>query len=349
MKKEYVENYILNQYEDQTENGIFLGPYNARYIRQEQLTYQNNLLIEALPPIMNEEKVVKLMESRPIYSELEKEKDDLYRIHAANRLDDYIFPFAKHFEIEQNISMIIRTGYVNKIIFSPEHIKELRKLSKDMKSLQSKNNDYSSGSRVNSIGIQSPNGFSLFGVSGGGKSTAVDKILSSYPQHIIHLTDGENDILFNQLTWLKIDCSHDGSLKGLCKKFFDNVDKVLGTDYLNKYGFSRNSIESMIVAMSHIAIKHGLGLLVIDEIQHLKTLNNKGNEKALNFFVTTMNEIQLPMLYIGTYKAIEALSGDFRHIRRVTGMGQIEMNFLDKDEFNLFIEDIWKFQWIKNK
>lgn len=348
MTKGYFENYKLNQYEDKTENGVFFGPYNAIYIKQEQPTYQNNVLIEALPPIMDRIKVFELMENRPIYSEQEREKDPLYRIHAASRLDDYIFPFAKHFEIEQNIGIAIRAGYVNKIIFSPKHIKELRNLSKDMKSLQSKNNDYS-GSRVNVTSGQSANGFSIFGISGGGKSTAVDKILSSYPQHIVHTTDGENDILFNQLTWLKIDCSHDGSLKGLCQKFFDNVDKALGTDYLKKYGSARNSLESMIVAISHITIKHGLGLLVIDEIQHLRTLKNNGNEKALNFFVTTMNDIKLPIVFIGTYKAIEMLSSDFRHTRRITGMGLIEMDFLERDEFDLFIEDIWQFQWIKNK
>lgn len=348
MKKEYVKNYNLNQYEIETENGVFLGPYNARYIRQEELTYQNNVLIEALPPIMDMDKVFKLMENRPVYSEQEREKSPLNRIHATSRLDDYIFPFFKHFEIEQNIGIAIRAGYVNKKIFSPEHIMELRKLSKDMKLLQGKNNDYYD-SQVNVTGAQPANGFSIFGISGGGKSTAVDKILSSYPQHIVHTTDGENDILFHQLVWLKLDCSHDGSLKGLCQKFFDNVDKALGTDYLLKYGSTKNSLERMIVAISHIALKHGLGLLVIDEIQHLRTLKNNGNEKALNFFVTMMNDIKLPTVFIGTYKAIETLSSDFRHTRRVTGTGLVEMNFLEKDIFDLFINDIWKFQWTKNK
>lgn len=348
MKKEYVQNYKLNQYEDESENGVFFGPYDARYIKQKEPTYQDNQLIEALPPIMNMDKVFKLMENIPIYSEQEREKDPLYRIHATSRLDNYIFPFFKHFEIEQNISIAIRTGYVNKKIFSPEHIMELRNLSKDMKSLQSKNNNYYDN-QVNIASAQPANGFSIFGISGGGKSTAVDKILSSYPQYIIHKTDGENAILFHQLVWLKLDCSHDGSLKGLCQKFFDNVDMVLGTDYLKKYGFTRNSIESMIVAISHIALKHGLGLLIIDEIQHLRTLKNNANEKALNFFITMMNSIKLPTVFIGTYKAIEILSDDFRHTRRVTGTGLVEMNFLEKDEFELFIKDIWKFQWVKNK
>lgn len=288
------------------------------------------------------------MEKRPIYSEQEREKDSLYRIHATFRLDQYIFPFSKHFEVEQNIGIAIRTGYINKKIFDPEHIRKLRSLSNVMKSVQSKIKEFSSGC-IESNGTQSANGFSIFGISGGGKTTAVDKILSSYLQHIVHTTDGENKILFHQLTWLKVECSHDGSIKGLCQKFFDNVDIALGTDYFSKYGSTRNSVELMIVAMAHIAIKHGLGILVVDEIQHLRTLKNNASEKALNFFVTFMNDVKLPVVYIGTYKAIGMLSNDFRQIRRVTGMGLIEMNFLERDEFELFIEDIWQFQWTKKK
>jgi hypothetical protein len=57
-----------------------------------------------------------------------------------------------------------------------------------------------------------------------------------------------------------------------------------------------------------------------------------------------MNDIKLPVVYIGTYKAIELLSNDFRHTRRITGTGLIEMNFLERGEFDLFIKDIWQFQ-----
>jgi hypothetical protein len=349
LKKTYYDNFNINQYEDIAEEGEFPSALNARYIEQEEPTYQNNVLIEALPPIMNREKVFKLIEKGPIYSEWERERDSLYRMHATNRLDDYIFPFSKHFEIEQNIGIALRRGYVNKKIFSPEHISSLRSLSKEIKSSKGGISEFRDSVIKCTNETQSVNGFSIFGVSGGGKSTAVDKILSFYPQHIVHITDGKNQILFNQLTWLKIDCSHDGSIKGLCQKFFMNVDHVLGTDYYKKYGGNKNSLEHMIVDIALIVEKHGLGLLVIDEIQHLRTLKKEGNEKALNFFVTMMNDIKLPIVYIGTYKAIELLSNDFRHTRRITGTGLIEMNFLEKDEFDLFIEDLWKFQWTKNK
>lgn len=349
MGKEYVD-YKKHQYEDEVENGIFDGTYNAKYIKQEEPSYQNNILIEALPPPKNMVEVFDLMENRPYYNEQEREKDPLQRIHATFRLDQYLFPFTAHFNIEQDIGLAIRTGYVNKKVLSIEHIKELRKLSNIVKSSKSDIKNFSDMCIGTINGNQLSNGFSIFGISGGGKTTAVDKILSSYPQHIIHNFDDNNEpIVFNQLTWMKIDCSANGSIKSLCQKFFYNVDLVLNTDYYSKYGGTKNPVELMIVAIAHIALIHALGVLVIDEIQHLRTLNNNASETALNFFVTLMNEIKLPIICIGTYKAIKALSQDFRQIRRITGMGVNQMDFLKRDEFDELIKDLWEFQWIKNK
>lgn len=349
MTKKYVENYDKHQYEDEVEKGIFKGTYKARYIKQEEPTYQDNILIEALPPVKDMAEVFDLMDNRPLYSEKEREKEQSDRIHAVFRLDQYLFPFPVHFAIEQDIAIAIRTGYVNKTVLSPDHIKKLRELSNIINSSKSEIKNYSEMCVGTINENQTANGFSLLGISGGGKTTAVNKILSSYPQHIVHTAADDDVFLFHQLTWLKLDCAHNGSIKGLCQKFFYNVDLVLGTDYSKKYGLTRNSVEYMIIAIAHIALKHGLGVLVVDEIQHLRTLKNGASETALNFFVTLMNEIKLPIVYIGTYKAIEALSGDFRQVRRVVGMGLIEMSFLERDDFDMLIEDLWSFQWIKNK
>ena len=71
-------------------------------------------------------------------------------------------------------------------------------------------------------------GFTIIGVSGVGKSTAVEKILSLYPQRIVHTKYRERPLAFTQLVWLKLDCPHDGSLKQLCYQFFYALDLAAG-------------------------------------------------------------------------------------------------------------------------
>ena len=55
--------------------------------------------------------------------------------------------------------------------------------------------------------------------------------------------------------------------------------------------------------MRQISNHHAIGLLVIDEIQHLSVNKSGGAEKMLNFFVTLVNTVGLPVVMVGTPKA----------------------------------------------
>ena len=54
----------------------------------------------------------------------------------------------------------------------------------------------------------------LIGCSGCGKTTSLKRILSAYPQVIYH-----PEMNLEQVVYLKIDCSHNGSLKEICLNF----------------------------------------------------------------------------------------------------------------------------------
>lgn len=350
MNKKYYTNYQKNQYEDLNRGKFLQGEeVIARYIDQEEATYKNNALIEALPPILTDENTFYAIENSPIYSENERNKNALSRLHAIYRLEDYVLPLPKYFEIENKISISIRRGYVHKKILSINHKNGLRMTSQLINSTEKDIKNYKDVIITSYSNSPQSAGFSIIGMSGAGKSTAVDNILATYPQSIVHTECEDGICLFKQVPWLKIDCSYNGNIKGLCQKFFANVDKALGTNYLQKFGRISFSIDKMIIGIAHVAQIHALGLLVIDEIQHLRC-SKQEDETALNFFVSMMNEVKLPILYVGTYKAIEKLSKDFRHARRSTGIGIVELsNMKNDDTWNMFIEDLWQYQWVKNK
>lgn len=81
----------------------------------------------------------------------------------------------------------------------------------------------------------------------------------------------------------------------------------MGSNYERRYGLKRHGIETMLALMSQIANAHALGLLVIDEIQHLSRSRSGGSQEMLNFFVTMVNIIGVPVMLIGTPKAREIL------------------------------------------
>jgi len=68
----------------------------------------------------------------------------------------------------------------------------------------------------------------------------------------------------------------------------------------------------------------------------------------LNFFVTLVNTIGLPVLLIGTPEAMGVLQGKFRQARRGSGQGDLVFERLDNDiNYKLLINAIWGYQWTK--
>lgn len=90
----------------------------------------------------------------------------------------------------------------------------------------------------------------------------------------------------------------------------------------------------------------GLGVLVIDEIQRLLDANKGGANKMINAFVQLVNTIGVPVVTVGTFKALSLLGKEFAIARRSSGQGDmIWSNFLKNEDWDDFIESLWEYQW----
>jgi len=89
-------------------------------------------------------------------------------------------------------------------------------------------------------------------------------------------------------------------------------------------------------------------MIILDEIQHLSMGRSGGANKVLNFIVTLINTVGVPVILVGTPKSIPFLQGEFRQARRSEGVGGIVWNRMEKDEnFKLLLEGLWDYQWIR--
>jgi len=345
----YYKDFVDSQYEDV--NGgkfLFREHVNARYIKQEQPLYKGNLLIESLPPIKSYDKVFDSIKKFPMYSEEERYCSNEYRIHAIFRLLDYVLPTSSNLLTDEYLSIIIRNGYVNKKIGTPQYLKLLKKANEN---LVNNNSEEIELITQCSVASNSSTGCLVIGASGAGKTTGVSNALVQYPQVIEHIIDcNGNKSLFTQIPWVRVDCSYDGKISGVCNHFFQEIDLLLGTNYANQYGRTGTKIDKMIASISFLALRYAIGVLVVDEIQHIRHTNN--GESLLNFFVTLSNTIKIPIVYIGTYKASKTILGEqYRQGRKVEGIGLVEYFRLkaDNNEWDTFIEILWNYQWVKYK
>jgi len=306
--------------------------------------YQGNPLIEALPPILERKQLRAALGGKIEHRPADIFLDGQTRIHVISQLLDSFFqPLARHIELESKISIMLRQGYVGRNLATGDlatHIQNgyERIMQGDLSAFRFDHVESTAKS------------LAFIGCSGSGKTSSLNRILATYPQLIYH-----PEYNFTQIVFLKIDCPHDGSLKSLCHNFFREIDAILATNYVKRYVEKRHSVETLIAMMSHLANTHAIGLLVIDEIQHLSLRASGGAEKMLNFFVTLVNEISIPVVMVGTPKARPIFEMDLRSARRGAGFGSILWEPLSKPdstenilrtEWGAFTNKLWKYQWL---
>lgn len=315
----------------------------ARYEQQLISGYRDNPYIEALPPIFEEKYVAMNVGKFPEYSDEQRNLGNQIRLHLVQQISDYIEPLPQHLLIEQRLSRLIRHGYKARNPFYPETVKQYHIGFKEILEAGTEKDG------ANIAGVRSTaNGFAILGVSGQGKTTAIESSLLLYPQVIHHASYNGQPFIRKQLVWLKLNCPFDGSLKGLCLNFFQAVDAHLGTNYFGKFASKGSSADILIPMMAHIATLHGLGTLVIDEIQNLSFMKSGGAERMLNYFTQLINTIGVPVVIIGTFKAMKLLSGSFSQARRSTGQGDLIVDRLTEgEEWEFFVERLWRYQWTR--
>ncbi|WP_243055070.1 ATP-binding protein [Pseudomonas sp. BP01] len=307
----------------------------AGYTKQAITEYAGNPLIEALPPILAETTAIELISNfpQPVVAE-ELDLDGATRIHCIERLRTVVQPFLLHLELESMFSLLIRRGYVGRNPTSPDTVRHLHSLS--------------GAQRYHDSFKSTADSFSVVGLSGIGKSTALHAILSLYPQTIRHERYEGNQFVHTQITWLKLDCPRDGSLAGFCQQFFYAVGHALGDKDYHKRHRHRN-INDALQQMEQVASTFFIGALLIDELQNLHLAKTGGKESMLNFFLHLVNNIGIPVVFIGTNSMISLFSDVMRVARRSCGGGMVEFKRFEKenDEWQLLVENLWSYQWCK--
>lgn len=327
-------------------NGVLKGNFEeAEYKEQKLSEYSENPFIEALPPIFSEDDVMDRFMVTPRITNEDKQSATNIRYHVLKRIKNFIQPLPIHFEVERRLSTLIRRGYLARNPLDKTFLERIRVLHQ-LRENEENAHKYID-ERLNYI-RSTADSLSIIGISGIGKTTAIERLLLMYPQVIKHEKYEEQPFNRTQIVWLKIDCPYDGSLSTLCKSFFKAIDDLLGTRYLEKFGYLNRVTSTMLLHMTSLASMYGIGVLVIDEIQHLLHAKND-QEEMLNFFVTLSNTVGIPTVLIGTSKAQQLFKGNFRQARRAASEGSIIWDRMgeDSEEWEFFLETLWELQCLK--
>jgi len=332
--------------------------------------YANNPFIERLPPILPMSVLQATYDRPPLLTPSDPTRPPEERLHIVLRLRRYSQPTVGARELGRRIEQMVRQGYIYRNPNNPAWLRGVELLGTreaEYKSLGgSKASLKAPADVLDGVNLvdEAPMSTLVFGPPGVGKTHAVAVSLSRYKQVIKHTTP----CVLAQISWLRVQCPPTGSLVTLCTFFFAAVDEALrkkGIQSRLTEQYRRATIGTALVGMARVANLYGVGVLVIDEIQHVKTAHKEWSA-LLNFLVTLQNSIGIPLVLIGTGAALTVVQRTFRDARRADGLGSLLFDRLGPapgihmqkkdasqpiygEEFATFVKKMWRWQYTNTR
>ncbi len=301
--------------------------------------YRGNPYIEALPDINTEQQVSDHIRNLPPYDPAHCGDPPEIRLHHIYQATRFRLPLTFHLDFEARVSRALRDGYVGRNPLDPGFVAQLS---------QPPNLLPSSRSTPPRRDQCQPRSFVVLGWSGAGKTTGLEEVLPMYPQRIIHSMYRDRPLTRQQLVWLVVSLPHDASAKGLCLKYFEEADAVLGTNEYHLWTRSRmGDAKNLMIQMAAHARRVGLGLLVIDELQNISEASSGGAHQLMNFLTALTDNLGVPVVFVGTYKSAKYFSEELTPGRRASGHGELHFQSLRRDVFDYFLTEVWRYQYTR--
>lgn len=266
-----------------------------------------------------------------------KNLDMQTRLDLLDRLQDQMFePTLTAIDTTSRLFRVIRRGYTARnptLVSSRQQIMALARCAGQELDTLPWLPSYAKGLRAS-------------GITGLGKSYEILRALSLIPQCIAHGKSKSAD--WNhmiQASWLYVAMSHDGSLGGLLLQILTTLDSAIGTNYARDRSIGGLSNEKLAVHVGIILLNHGVGVLVIDELQGRNFAGGARGGLAATFFLRLLN-FGIPLVLMGNPFGMDALDTFSQDLRRVGSGGNIEMHPMesfDYDFTDVLAPALWRY------
>lgn len=315
----------------------------AQYTPQRLPQFASNPLIEALPPPMSDAELIAALSLSPDFKPEQREWESHERIAMLETLQNFMVPLRNHVELARALDSMMRAGYVGRAPRTPEHAAISQKIYA---------NQMAGRPFAQSASTRTPQlSTALVGISGMGKTTAVQRWCAHLPRVIYHPQSN-----LYQIPFLHVEMPSDGSsIKGLANGVLHQVDQLIPeAGYFDQYARNgRSGADTLMRGVARVMHLHCVGLLICDEVQNLANAK-KGGQTVMTELVSACNDLKVPILFIGTNKAAKVLDADFRQARRSSGHGLSVWDRLRPGnaglhtEWDAFLGALWRFQWVRN-
>ncbi len=300
--------------------------------------YDTNCFIASLPPPPTDQDVFNHLVSRPECTAAQRSLPSHLREQMAFiRLKQAFFPTGTQLQQAKRIDLLIRAGYVARSPSAAAWQSGMTELATGGQEAMASGTE----KRRAAVSNMAADSMAALGPSGIGKTTVLRRMLDGYEQVVRH--EGGQIGVCTQIVWLRVEAAADGSTKQTILSMFSEIDRLLGTQYVQRY--SKLPREALLVTAQQLCQRYAIGLIAVDEIQNLAN-SRGGTSDLMSFFTSLVNVVNVPILMIGTMQAVPMMMHCFRTARRGEGGGSIVYEPMPyDDEWKSFVRMLFKYQW----
>jgi len=310
------------------------------YYPSPNADFAHKPLLQWLPHISREQ--IKELVSAPVAFALEERTHSAdLRVQYLNRLLRFFSPTEEQVDFAQGLLNLILQAYAA----VPADPNGARRRFNDMCEALARGNYRA---KDNPELVRSLLCVSLIGTPGCGKSRVVELLLGRlgtagslyrHPQHpgLYHLLS---------LTVQVPKVRHQKSLAYLVYQELYEAFLATGA-HRPRLAYAANSGAVFAREAATLASLLHLGILVIDEVQHMVHLTKGLDTESMEFLTTLVNSVAMPALLIGTWKAVALLSSETRLARRTLSPASTNFyRFSPGQEWKDLVFQVLVYQWV---
>ena len=293
---------------------------------------QGNPFLEALPELLGKTEFTERMESEIHFPYDLNKKTPQERRTYLTELSTWFQPMDYMYSLYDMLYRAMATTYQTKTVV--ESVKQLNEIYMDFRTGKERTLSYSTQAYSGAV----------LGVPGIGKTSTIQRCLSTMPQVIVHTKYKEQPFYTKQINYLIVECPSDCSVKTLAFNILSAIDRAIGSEYFTQAANQSIAASAISTKLKIICMNHHIGLIVIDEIQNAiqTATRNKQTRPLIKFLVELTNETSTGICFCGTLEAEELFLKHEHLKRRTRGLRLLPLKY--DMTYRKFITTLFEYQ-----
>lgn len=237
-----------------------------------------------------------------------------------DRIDEFHYVFEIEIDLVNKVVYLVRKSFVSR---DPRNPRVFNSILRIMQGEEVKT------PRTSKAGAGGGLGLLIFGSSGAGKSSLIDRIcdhLGDYGR--FHQSLNGEPAQWPQLGVIRVAVKD--TWKSTLSTILGEIDRQLGRDYYLKR--EKGATERRLSSAVHEALTAGFApVLILDEMQRLVRLNEAVAQRILEGLIDIMGEWGVPVILVGTVRISRLLERFPAEMDKFSNSGDVEFHTLESD------------------